>query len=436
MEKSIAESGVASTISMDKAMLRCCKDRDHCDLISHLPDEILVTILHKLDSKTAVSTSILSRRWRHMWTFLQSLHLSEMTLPDDCCRVRLQPVPESYFNRNKKRHFVESVVWLRKLENKMTLRRLSFVFSGNKECVDVVNGAIASTVEDGIEDMDVAVVRDFNYEFPSWLLSGEKGSSLTSLCLSFCKLSVPLHFRGFNYLRKLVLIRMNMNLKEIQLALVSCTNLVSLHLVHMLAIRTLQFPKLKELVWIQCPTSGQVQIDTPALQRLEYYGETFPLSSFKCIPCLEHVSLQFNMGGDPDYHAKELESISNFFPHVSSLFLRYEVPEVRYLSWLENEPWDGVVWDDHNFQHNNLKELQMYNFLGRDKEINFARLLLCRAPNLRTIAFSQSPLREAVDHELVPFDWFEAENFNPRENQFILSKLFEGVSSSARVLFM
>ncbi|TVU41720.1 hypothetical protein EJB05_15265, partial [Eragrostis curvula] len=107
----------------------------------------------------------------------------------------------------------------------------------------------------------------------------------------------------------------------------------------------------------------------------------------------------------PDCHAEKLQSISIRFPHVKSLHLRYEVPKfvkpkalaifsklrvlilsigtkpsesddllwiamflaaapylttlqssVRYLSCYESR--DGVVWDDFNFQHDNLKELE------------------------------------------------------------------------------
>jgi hypothetical protein len=36
------------------------------------------------------------------------------------------------------------------------------------------------------------------------------------------------------------------------------------------------------------------------------------------------------------------------------------------------------VWDDVEFQHDNLKNVEMYNFMGRDNEIGLARLLLWR----------------------------------------------------------
>jgi hypothetical protein len=106
---------------------------------------------------------------------------------------------------------------------------------------------------------------------------------------------------------------------------------------------------------------------------------------------------------------------------------------VRYLSHLES--YDGVIWDDADFHHNNLNEVEMYNFKGRDNEIAFARLLLRRAPNMKRIALCQARLREAVDHQSIPPDWPKDEEFSPRDNQLVLSKLLDGVSSCARVLF-
>ncbi|KAF8713484.1 hypothetical protein HU200_028261 [Digitaria exilis] len=251
--------------------LQRSNQRDHYDWISALPDEILVTILHELDARSA---------------------------------------------------------------------RLSLVFSGSDECTDAVNGAIASAVEQGVKEIDVAVVDHTKYEFPS------------------C-------FKGFSALTKLVLVGMHMSLKDTQVLLMSCKSLKSLYLIDMFDIRFIQLPKLEELVWLCSFPCGPFKIDTPALQRLEYCGELLPASTFQSLPCLEHVSLQY----------------------------------VRYLSFLESR--NGVMWDDSNFQHNSLKEVEMYNFRGRDNEIGFARLILCRAPNLRCIAFSQARLSEALRNSVL-----------------------------------
>jgi hypothetical protein len=225
--------------------------------------------------------------------------------------------------------------WFSRLKRETPLRRLNLMFSGSTECTEVVNSAIASAVDHGIEEVDMAVIENTMYEFPWWLFSSGSSPSLTSLCLSFCKLSVPLKFGGFSSLTKLALIRMRMSLKETHLVLRCCRNLVTLHLIDVLAVRIMQLPKLKELILLWSLRLGEYRIDTPALQRLEYCGEMLPASTFQSMPSLEHVSLQYMFDDYHECHAERLENISTCFPYVRSLLLRYEIPKVsrETLSW-------------------------------------------------------------------------------------------------------
>ncbi|XP_078149571.1 F-box/LRR-repeat protein 25-like [Carex rostrata] len=50
--------------------------RGSCDFISKLPDPILHHILGLLNTKEAVQTCVLSKRWERLWTFLPSLNFS------------------------------------------------------------------------------------------------------------------------------------------------------------------------------------------------------------------------------------------------------------------------------------------------------------------------------------------------------------------------
>ncbi|CAL5078624.1 unnamed protein product [Urochloa decumbens] len=411
-----------------------------------------------------------------------------------------------YIKANKFRHFVPSLRWFSEMIKKRrdgddaALTRLSIVFSGSTDCGRAVNAAIAAAAKHGVRDIDVAVVGNTwtKYVFPSWPFSESDGdndntcsSSLDTLCLNNCKLSIPVGFRRFSSLTKLVLVAMHMSANDLQLLLGSCESLKILYLIDMVGVRALQHQNLEELVWLWPPpplSGNKLKIDAPALRRLEYCsaGEVLPASTRRSLPCLEHVSLQHVVYGYllPDRHAENLRTVATWFPHVKSLHLRYRVPKlvvrsgtpaifskltvltlsietkpsddllwmamfvvaapylatlqtnVRYLPFLESR--NGVVWDDFNFEHNSLKEVEMYNFKGRDNEIGFARLLLRRAPSMTRIAFRQGRLREAEDQYrcILPPDWPKAKEFSPRGNQLVLSKLLDGVSSGARVVFM
>ncbi|KAL4562923.1 hypothetical protein LXL04_026954 [Taraxacum kok-saghyz] len=80
---------------------RTSEDRDGVDMISKLPDPILHLILSRLQStEEVIRTSILSSRWRHLWTSVPSIDI-------DYSR-RLNPNEE--FEKNKFEHFVSHVL--------------------------------------------------------------------------------------------------------------------------------------------------------------------------------------------------------------------------------------------------------------------------------------------------------------------------------------
>ena len=68
---------------MGRRSIRNCK----ADRLSNLPDEVLSHILSFLPLKVAAETSILSKRWRNLWTTVTNLHccgdLSELLNPDN-----------------------------------------------------------------------------------------------------------------------------------------------------------------------------------------------------------------------------------------------------------------------------------------------------------------------------------------------------------------
>lgn len=58
------------------------KSRAKVDRLSNLPNELIHRILSTVDAKLAVQTSVLSKRWRHLWTSLPVLNLQDSSFDD------------------------------------------------------------------------------------------------------------------------------------------------------------------------------------------------------------------------------------------------------------------------------------------------------------------------------------------------------------------
>ncbi|PIA31999.1 hypothetical protein AQUCO_04700107v1 [Aquilegia coerulea] len=73
------------------------------DRISHLPDGILQQIISLLSMKPAVCTSVLSKRWRYLWTSISTLNIIDQP---DKCNV------QDRIDKMRFRNFVEMVLLL------------------------------------------------------------------------------------------------------------------------------------------------------------------------------------------------------------------------------------------------------------------------------------------------------------------------------------
>ncbi|XVF78338.1 hypothetical protein PTKIN_Ptkin14bG0124400 [Pterospermum kingtungense] len=65
------------------------KRTNSSDKISDLPDELILHVLSFAPTKQAVATSILSKRWHHLWTLVPILDFEELPLPH-CSDILMQ----------------------------------------------------------------------------------------------------------------------------------------------------------------------------------------------------------------------------------------------------------------------------------------------------------------------------------------------------------
>lgn len=319
---------------------------DQQDQISELPDHILISILERMDLRSAVETSLLSRRWRHLWSSLTNieLHADTMLSENQISHVH-RCMTRDYASHGTK--FMEGMkvaatrqkqMGLFKkfarglLRPKSNIRRLSFHFYMQRQCRKIIDFWLDRALKRGVQELELFPYvsrREKGYRFPWRLFSKGRGSSLTKLELGYCRLGDVFHFRRFASVSVLSFKMMAVSREVVEDIIANCRNLKSLHLVKCHYISYLricsQDTRLKDLAVHRCPFLGKIELSAPKLERLQYSGNYVPLL-LSSVPCLEHVWLDYDDDDDgTDYVLKRL---SVELPHARDLALRLCSPKV------------------------------------------------------------------------------------------------------------
>ncbi|KAJ8618675.1 hypothetical protein MRB53_014861 [Persea americana] len=192
------------------------KDEDE-DRLSSLPDHLLLHIISFLEMHQAVSTGILSKRWRDLWISTPNLHFSESkSLCSRCCDFII---------------FVEQSL---SLHIGVNIHKFSLQFPYYHRHCHYVDGWLRLAVMKGVRELRLQFSWHQNslyemnrYRLPSWLFECEK---LVSLELYLCKVRVPGDV-CFSSLRVLSLIQTEMNGKVIDKLLAGCPLLENLTII-------------------------------------------------------------------------------------------------------------------------------------------------------------------------------------------------------------
>ncbi|KAK2352937.1 F-box/FBD/LRR-repeat protein [Trifolium repens] len=154
---------------------RKADEEENADRISNLPDSVLSHILSFVPTKTAVTTSLLSPRWRHIW----QKHLSVLDFSDDFFqpnddRLKLFETLSLFVNR----------FFLFRRPHELRKVRLSCTQSllDHKFCNYSVNGWVRSVVGPHLKELDLTLYSDDGYCF-------EPPFSLTA-CINLVSLSL------------------------------------------------------------------------------------------------------------------------------------------------------------------------------------------------------------------------------------------------------
>ena len=184
------------------------------DRISDLPDELIIHILSSLPTIVAVQTSVLSKRWRRMWTSIPVLNFYDSRDEKNY----------SYHKKEKFLKFVDECLKQPYVDTKMTKFNLMMQLYGDCGRVD---DWLRFPVEKNVQELVLHVrpKRRWMYSLPSAILCSR---TLTHLELNGLKLKVPVV--SLPVLKILYLKNVKMNDQALKTLVLGSPLLENLHL--------------------------------------------------------------------------------------------------------------------------------------------------------------------------------------------------------------
>ncbi|XP_037452816.1 uncharacterized protein LOC119323306 [Triticum dicoccoides] len=361
-------------LSSRRRRLSLRRPRDE-DRLNALSDDLILQIVGRLDTRSALGAAALCRRWAHLPRELPALDLkvtdalppryrrwldllNEAVTSDELrgCSRRLRPIVGRY-ERRAMRAMVSSVRSLRARRHRRACSRLSlefFAFSTSAAINRLVVDAVDSW---GVEDLEVVAkstepithLRPV-YTFPRGRISRKPGESrLRSLKLVNC---LPPPLEGFTALTTLLLrdLPCSTPAAVYEGVVAACPQLRVLHLVSCSfdkdtarwVVFDAPMSEIRELV-ADGPLMTVKLRSLPKLESLTAVDARVLLCSDADVPCLAHVSLVFSIGPLDNHSivnhliALFMLSLKDVAISLRNLILRFTGPEMWILPNLKNQ---------------------------------------------------------------------------------------------------
>ncbi|CAI9117695.1 OLC1v1019146C1 [Oldenlandia corymbosa var. corymbosa] len=334
----------------------------HEDRISELPDEILICILSLVTLKEAGRTSILSKRWKHVWTYVPDLDFNEHS------NVSWEKVSLENYVRHAIRERPKFVNWVKKvLQSHQTLVlnkfRIYCYFSGSFR--EELDEWLQFAFDRRVQRLEVNLSHHCIGEFG--------GEDYVLPCAYFEQ-------RSWNSLKELIFTRVYISGGELELLLMNCKNLESLGVHYATELTTLE---------IRGPSL--------ALQHLEISYcplETLTISSVNLISLkidrpealvLKNVSQITHFGISSTCYVIEdiVRRLSCCFSKLEVLSLVMGPSVVRELGYplqiRASRESENVV----NYPVRHLRVVEISQFRGRSIELELIKYFLENASSLR-----------------------------------------------------
>ncbi|XP_052520021.1 uncharacterized protein LOC128071102 [Budorcas taxicolor] len=314
--------------------------------ISRLPDEILIRILSSLTVKQAQMTSVLSTRWRYLWTHINCLNFG--------------------YNRSPKRS--EYIDWVNKVCSSIQSPRIEefrMISNLDEKAKDNVDKWLDFAMEKRVKDLEL--VMSMNPRDPDRYI-----------------FSYPATFSSYitnKHLRSLNLRYVNISGATLEHFLLHCQSLEQISICESKFLTTLKvgggsYPllNLKSLEISYCPILTDLKISAPNLSNFQYQGQQIRLH-VENAPLLCHVYIGGHSG---DRLTWAFRALSSYLCQLQTLVLGLGLFEFY------NPPWIPMEFQQ-SWKLSSLRELTV-RVSGRDCEhLLFILLFLKATPFLEKL---------------------------------------------------
>ncbi|TXG50361.1 hypothetical protein EZV62_022885 [Acer yangbiense] len=325
--------------------------------VSRLPDDIIVNIFSRLSLREAARTSIVSSRWRYLWTFTANLVFVAPKTLLIMKKLKVRKVKE------KVSRYVRWVNKVLELHRGPCINEFKIQFDlGDDENSNITNW-IYTAFAKGIQKLELNFhplmgIGSMEYIFPLECYNNLK--TLSSIKSS----------------RSLVLDSVQVTREIVEFFIYNCPHLERLRVVSSRCLLSLRIVgssiQLKYLDIYYCKAIKEIEISAPNLLSFKYSGPQIKLH-VENVPLLLDVSI----GGTRGVALRNLiDQIICFLPQLETLGL-------HYLDLTE------LISDDHGrnyrrrtinqfpgFSHQHLKVVEFIGFVGCPVDLELAFYLL------------------------------------------------------------
>ncbi|XP_073145771.1 putative F-box/FBD/LRR-repeat protein At5g44960 [Henckelia pumila] len=330
------------------------------DRISELSDDIICLIISKLQTRAAVRTSVLSRRWRRVYTIINKASFSCSYMHrSSCCR--------NLTASHCRKKFVERVDTF--LQHHAVSKLMSF------ELVCCFHGCVMDSFRKWISFVGACGVERLSIRFCSLRVMLKSGppvfstdflpepSSLTHLHLKGGSFQTP----NQNVLKVLKLEFISFTPEDVECILTNCSSLQSLNLLFCVLPIKLQIVgsalQLKSLMLSYCKLVEKIELSAINLIDFEICYRTILKLSFSNVPLLRSVVIDCSSCGVPHY---VFGKIAKDLPHLERMVF------ITYTSFFEEWKMDGTLNELSNLtelvllleSHNGFNLLELVTLLN------------------------------------------------------------------------